>query len=758
MRIYYGTVFFIETAVLIMCAVKAYRENSKMAIAVRKILVFALLAVIENLILVFFKNKTVSMLVYGMLFATVDWLLYYILRFSMEYIGNSMEDYVKIKAMKLILAADSISMILNVIFLHGFQCKRATVQKGYVYYIIEGYLPYYIHLAITYMLIIFTIITLMYKIIRVPYLYKNKYITVLFMILVVVLGNVMFIVVGGGIDSSILSYAIVAIMIYYYSLVHKPKRLLNKTLSMVVYDMADAVILFDIDGKWVSANKSAYKFFAPFQEEGEKLADTIAKWCSSRQLNISNNCTYNFTDVRHGMKFYFNLQCNRLEDKRKKYLGSFIIIRDYTEEVKKHEKERYMASHDSLTDIYNKEYFYNRAEKHIKENPLEEYFIVCSNIKNFKIINDIFGKKKGDEILKKFGRLLKSGKVMADVYGRLGDDRFGMLIKKSNFNEDDILEKLHSTVYIDTNISYRVNIHIGIYEVKNRDLSVLSMCDRAFMAIETIKGDFQKKAAYYDERLRDNALKEQELAGEIENAIDTGQFTIYLQPQMNKDGEVLGAEALVRWLHPTKGLIMPGGFIGILEKSGMIARLDKYVWELACIKLREWKNQGITNMYISVNISPRDFYFLDIYKIFTELIDKYGIQPKNLKLEITETAIMMNLEKQLELIERLRNQGFIIEMDDFGSGYSSLNMLKDIKVDVIKIDMAFLGKTNDEMRAKKILKVMVELSKQLDMPAVVEGVETVEQVEFLKTIGCDIFQGYYFAKPMEVEAFEKRYM
>ncbi|MFQ9934141.1 MAG: EAL domain-containing protein, partial [Lachnospiraceae bacterium] len=260
------------------------------------------------------------------------------------------------------------------------------------------------------------------------------------------------------------------------------------------------------------------------------------------------------------------------------------------------------------------------------------------------------------------------------------------------------------------------------------------------------------------ERLRANALKEQELAGEIENARDTGQFTIYLQPQMNKDGEVLGAEALVRWLHPTKGLIMPGGFIGILEKSGMIARLDKYVWELACIKLREWKNQGITNMYISVNISPRDFYFLDIYKIFTELIDKYGIQPKNLKLEITETAIMMNLEKQLELIERLRNQGFIIEMDDFGSGYSSLNMLKDIKVDVIKIDMAFLGKTNDEMRAKKILKVMVELSKQLDMPAVVEGVETVEQVEFLKTIGCDIFQGYYFAKPMEVEAFEKRYM
>jgi EAL domain-containing protein (putative c-di-GMP-specific phosphodiesterase class I) len=195
----------------------------------------------------------------------------------------------------------------------------------------------------------------------------------------------------------------------------------------------------------------------------------------------------------------------------------------------------------------------------------------------------------------------------------------------------------------------------------------------------------------------------------------------------------------------------------VLERTGLICRLDKYIWELACKKLREWKDSGLKDCHISVNISSKDFYLTDIYSTFTELVEKYEISPQKLRLEITETAIMRDLETQLELIERLRNYGFAVEIDDFGSGYSSLNMLKDMNVDTLKIDMGFLRRTDYEERSRTILKTVISLSKQLGMEVVTEGVETEEQVNFLEASGCDIFQGYYFAKPMPTEEFEKKY-
>ena len=203
---------------------------------------------------------------------------------------------------------------------------------------------------------------------------------------------------------------------------------------------------------------------------------------------------------------------------------------------------------------------------------------------------------------------------------------------------------------------------------------------------------------------------------------------------------------------------MPSSFVEMFERNGMIAKLDQYVWEQACRQLQKWERCGHGDIYLSVNISPKDFYYLDIYKIFTELIGKYKIAPSNLKLEITETTVMENLEEQLALIKRLRAAGFIVEMDDFGSGYSSLNMLKDICVDVLKIDMAFLKKGEDEERGRNILCTIIELSNKLDMPVIMEGVETKEQVQFLTEMGCHIFQGFYFAKPMSVSQFEKTYV
>ena len=233
---------------------------------------------------------------------------------------------------------------------------------------------------------------------------------------------------------------------------------------------------------------------------------------------------------------------------------------------------------------------------------------------------------------------------------------------------------------------------------------------------------------------------------------------MFLQPQLSGSGEILGAEALVRWIHPSKGLIPPIEFIPVFERAGLIHKLDQYVWRMACSKLSAWQSEGKGHLYISVNISPLDFYYVDIHEYITNLVQEYKIDPKSLKLEITETAIVNEAADNLLVIDKLRQSGFEVEIDDFGSGYSSLNTLKDIEVDAIKLDRIFLKETSHKEKRKVIMDNTIIMSKQLGIKVVSEGVETKEQVDYLVDAGCDVFQGYYFDRPISVPAFEEKYL
>ena len=351
--------------------------------------------------------------------------------------------------------------------------------------------------------------------------------------------------------------------------------------------------------------------------------------------------------------------------------------------------------------------------------------------------------------------------IMSDdnnrVYGRIGSDNFALCMPKKNFDVDEYLIKSANTLKIE-NSNYMIVNHIGVYEVEDINMPVASMCDRAMLAINTIKDDMQREVAFFDKNLRDKILSEQEILKNIIPAFENMQFNIYLQPQFSHStGKILGVETLVRWIHPDKGMIPPNIFIPMMEKSGLISRLDRYVWRLACAMLKKWKKQGI-DIPVSVNISPKDFYYIDIYDEFMSLIKEYDIEPGQIKLEITESAVMQDVNNQIKLIKRLQSEGFIVLMDDFGSGYSSLNTLKDIPVDILKMDMKFLEKSENVQRSRDIMQVIVEMSNKLGMPVIAEGVETKEQADFLLNIGCDIIQGYYYAKPMPVSEFEEKYL
>ena len=333
-------------------------------------------------------------------------------------------------------------------------------------------------------------------------------------------------------------------------------------------------------------------------------------------------------------------------------------------------------------------------------------------------------------------------------------------MKKEDFKESyfDLTSKEAFAGSTHSEVAFQVIAYAGVYQIVERDLLVSVMCGRARLALNTVKGNRRKKVAYYDNVLRDNILYEQELSKELEEAIAKEHLQMYLQPQANADEKIIGAEALIRWNHPERGTLGPDVFIPIFERNGLITEVDKYMWEAACKQLRKWMDEGKREVYISVNISPKDFYFVDVYQSFVNLLEKYRIEPKQLKLEITESAVMMDFESHRELINKLRSLGFVVEMDDFGSAYSSLNMLKDIDVDVMKLDMGFLQQSQNTERGKTILRMVIGLSKQLGIPVISEGVETREQLQFLQELGCEMFQGFYLGRPMDVQSFESKYL
>ena len=304
-------------------------------------------------------------------------------------------------------------------------------------------------------------------------------------------------------------------------------------------------------------------------------------------------------------------------------------------------------------------------------------------------------------------------------------------------------------------IDMNVEVSCGIYHVHGRDKSINIMCDRAHIAVNSIKGNYARHVAVYDDSHREAIIHSQLIVSEMNRAMEQRQFHVYLQPKFNMETEkIIGAEALVRWNHPEWGMQSPAYFIPLFEKNGFITKLDQYVWDRACAVLREWEDKGYPPLSVSVNVSRADIYNADIADILLNTIRRHRLPPSRLHLEITESAYTENPAQIIHTIGRLRELGFVIEMDDFGSGYSSLNMLNKMSIDILKLDMKFIQSETAKPVNQGILRFIMGLARWMNLGVVAEGVETREQLERLREIGCDYVQGYFFARPMPCGEFE----
>ncbi|MCM1537782.1 MAG: EAL domain-containing protein [bacterium] len=727
--------------------------------SIRFLFAAAIITIVGYVVAVTSPNQGLATLAHGLYFAFTDWLVIALMLYAEKYTEIAPKSPVFRIVIYAAASLDTVSMIVNTFTHHIFTAERAELFGGESFYAVaDKHLMYRVHLAIVYTLVVIVMAILIMKVKRTLKLYRRKYRMILYSFVCVLAVNIGYRFTDFSLDVSVIVYSVLAIAICYFSLFYVPKSIVVRLLSFVVRDMDGSIMCFDLEGKCVYANHMAYHLLQTEEKDGRvEMEKFFDEWLAGRQVEALEDRTWNEERLIDGEVRYFESQFKRLLDEGQNYIGCYFSMQDRTEELRKIEYERYRATHDELTGIYNKTGFYEKVREKLNQEPDRRRYMICSDIKDFKLVNSLFGLEQGDRILKRIAEILRKEALEGSVYGRLSADRFAICVYEENFREwvfNDYIKELATMM---PSAVYRMHIHVGVYPITDPELEVSVMCDRAHLAVQMVKDDYQKVVVYYDDALSDTMQHERKLIGEFDAAVSGGQFTIFVQPQIARTGELLGGEALVRWNHPQRGMVPPGEFIPVFERTGFIHKLDRYVWELACAQLKRWKEQGRDDLHLSVNISPKDFYNVDIYETFTGLVEQYEIDPKNLKLEITETAIMEGLKQQLSLLEQLRAYGFAIEIDDFGSGYSSLNTLKDIAVDVVKLDMGFLSETEHSDRSRTIMNAMISMSKQLGLSVVAEGVETEEQVAYLTNAGCDIFQGYYFSKPIRISEFEEKY-
>lgn len=407
----------------------------------------------------------------------------------------------------------------------------------------------------------------------------------------------------------------------------------------------------------------------------------------------------------------------------------------------------------NITNDKNPEYFSEEAEALMQKFPEKQFALIQFDVERFKVINEQYGEETGDAMLSFFIEKLRLVCSDKQLYVRLSADVF-MLI--TAYEQDleiiELIERINRGLLGYRDIPYR--LVFGVCKITDPTEKLRRYGDGAAFARQSVKGNALQYVGYYRSDMREKANSRKFVEDNMEKALQEGQFVMYLQPKYSISGNhIVGAEALARWNHPERGLISPACFIPAFEENGFVVKLDQYIWEQACKAIRNWIDQGIPPLPVSVNVSRRHLKDGTFVDVLDALVDKYQIPKGYLEIEITET---IDENQSAEYIQRLGEHGYRLLMDDFGSGYSSLNMLKDTPFDVIKIDRGFLQDFMGSGRGQEIVRYTIQMTHAIGLDLVAEGVETKDQAEFLSDCGCDIAQGFYYAKPMPLEDFNKK--
>ena len=756
MRLSLSVLFSVLIIALIVCMAFAKKSTKAIGNYVAFVLAGMIMPVLGNLIIILSSDQLIATIGYYIYSLGMDTAVYSILHFTYAYCEFGKPKPGMRALIYSLFLLDLAHYIANPFIEMSFTTERIIVE-GKPYFRLVPYIFQTYHRVVCYGIFFAILIVFLVKGIKASRVYAEKYWIMFLAVAITGVVESYYIFSRKPMDMSMIGFGLFGLLVFFFALRYRPMRLMDRMLAGYASESSEALFFFDKSGACVWVNAPGRKLIGVSQDNYDNVKDNLCflfgdinfdstGWVRKLTLGTDDEAMYTFLTMKS------------ITDENGNITGSYLSVRDITEEQREMKREMYNSTHDSVTGLYTKEYLYEQISKRLREDTDTHYMIGYMEIANLRLINDVFGKDFATLTLQKAAEFIVGGVSKKCLYGRLSDDSFGILIDKDDFETKPVDEKISNFTVSDGKLAHHILIHYGVYDInKDEEIDVPLFFDSARLATTMIKDTYQERVVYYDDNLRNEIIHNQLISNQLQEAIDTKQIRPYLQPIVDEQGLLAGAEALVRWIHPDEGFMNPGQFIPVFERNGLIADVDRHMWRCACEVLADWKARGI-NSFISINISPKDFYYMDVVSELKSLVKEFGIEPVRLRVEITETVMVNDSIDILKIVNELREYGFIVEMDDFGSGYSSLNLLKDMNIDVVKIDMQFLKDSERNRKSITIIKNIINMTEELEMASLTEGVETAKQYEYLYAMGCKLYQGYYFSKPVPVEDFEKQWL
>lgn len=647
---------------------------------------------------------------------------------------------------------DSVLLLANARVNVIFDLVPAHTNAGFFYWGIKYTYRFGFHKLVCAILSFSSLALLISSIVKAPSYNKVKYVTILTSESLVLIANYVFNSLDLPLNISLLMLVASSIFIANYVNKDFSAPVLIGPLSAITESINDVIFCYDSSENLIYANSAAKNVFKKSNDNLENFAKEF------RQNFLKNRPSELSLKLDNGEERYYITEYKDFFISNSN-IGSYLRLQDKTKETLESRRKNYIATHDLLTGLFNRSGFFKKMQEALYQNTFKNPILICTNIKDFKLINTIYSEQVGDSVLQNQTEVMKRlPGHKKSIIGRIADDKFAILMEKQDFDKDIFEEVFNEVSCIIEKTLYNIQIVAGIYEIYDKKDTIQSIYDKAKISLDAIKDSDNQVFSFYNPSMMEKMLKEKDIVNDFEKSLNEKQFSIQLQPVIDKEGNVLGAESVVRWNNPKYEDLTPSSFLDVLERTSLIYKLDVYVWELVAKKLHEWKKRGFADRFISVNVSSKDKFFIDIIKTFSELIKKYDISPQNFKVEIRETAMLENPEKTIAIFSQLKKLGIKVYIDNFGTGFSSLNVLKDFIADGIKMDTSFLSESKVSGKNKIILQTMISMSSDLGMEFIAKGVESENQMLALSKMDCKLFQGFYFSKPLPVKTYEAKYL
>ena len=647
---------------------------------------------------------------------------------------------------------DSVLLLANARVNVIFDLVPAHTNAGFFYWGIKYTYRFGFHKLVCAILSFSSLALLISSIVKAPSYNKVKYVTILTSESLVLIANYVFNSLDLPLNISLLMLVASSIFIANYVNKDFSAPVLIGPLSAITESINDVIFCYDSSENLIYANSAAKNVFKKSNDNLENFAKEF------RQNFFKNRPSELSLKLDNGEERYYITEYKDFFISNSN-IGSYLRLQDKTKETLESRRKNYIATHDLLTGLFNRSGFFKKMQEALYQNTFKNPILICTNIKDFKLINTIYSEQVGDSVLQNQTEVMKRlPGHKKSIIGRIADDKFAILMEKQDFDKDIFEEVFNEVSCIIEKTLYNIQIVAGIYEIYDKKDTIQSIYDKAKISLDAIKDSDNQVFSFYNPSMMEKMLKEKDIVNDFEKSLNEKQFSIQLQPVIDKEGNVLGAESVVRWNNPKYEDLTPSSFLDVLERTSLIYKLDVYVWELVAKKLHEWKKRGFADRFISVNVSSKDKFFIDIIKTFSELIKKYDISPQNFKVEIRETAMLENPEKTIAIFSQLKKLGIKVYIDNFGTGFSSLNVLKDFIADGIKMDTSFLSESKVSGKNKIILQTMISMSSNLGMEFIAKGVESENQMLALSKMDCKLFQGFYFSKPLPVKTYEAKYL